>query len=676
MNMNLDRNIKINISHKTALVASGILGAVLFILVYGIDTLIFTNVDWIYNSSNDIVQHYIGWVYYRNSDWAFPLGVFSGLTGDLNSSIVYTDSIPLFAFIFKLFHGILPEHFQYWGLFTLLSVVLQGIFGCELVYKLTGKTLESVLSSLFFISATVMGQRMFEHTSLTCHAIILLAIILFFENAEHKKRIYIYWNLLIVLAVLIHAYYVPMVLGIELFYYIKETKLEDWYKVFARIIGSLILTIFCMYIVGYFCEAEYTSEQDWLWQFGISLNAFWNSNGHSFSAMLCGIINNEWEIEEGYAYLGMGMILLSVFSVMILVKDKKKVFGSRNVLYAILLSITFGVVSMIPTIRWNWDYVISIPLPTIVSRVLGIFRSNGRFIWPAFYMLMTFSCAFVIKKLPKKALMIISVCVLIQIIDLMPFYGQIADLIKERVNKDYTLEICQSIPDSIEHIMLMGKVNSEDIDGFDFEKTMEIGNLAAEKHIKLSDFYIARKNTEYIYDKRTETWERLLNGGTQDEVLYVFSSLPYELMINNRELNFYSADGLIYATNSLMVDLQDLNIYNGINLIAVEEYMDVRLDTYEAMVLEPSDSARIELGHCLYKELHLPEGHYSIEITSDEFAGLGIGVNGERLEYDIRSSNDDKILIDIDVYEITNVYLQLMNSSEDCIQIEKLVISY
>ena len=41
--------------------------------------------------------------------------------------ITYTDSIPYVAIICKLFAGILPETFQYFGWFTLGCFALQGI---------------------------------------------------------------------------------------------------------------------------------------------------------------------------------------------------------------------------------------------------------------------------------------------------------------------------------------------------------------------------------------------------------------------------------------------------------------------------------------------------------------------------------------------------------------------
>lgn len=43
-------------------------------------------------------------------------------------SVLYTDSIPLFAIFFKALSPLLPETFQYFGLFGLMCYMLNGGF--------------------------------------------------------------------------------------------------------------------------------------------------------------------------------------------------------------------------------------------------------------------------------------------------------------------------------------------------------------------------------------------------------------------------------------------------------------------------------------------------------------------------------------------------------------------
>lgn len=674
MDFDIKKDLEISASHKMMLVASGILGAVIYVMLFGLDTLLFTNVDWIYNSYNDINQHYIGWVYYRNSDWSFPLGVFKGLCGEGSSSIVYTDSIPLFAFFFKLFSGILPEHFQYLGLFTFISVILQAVLGNELIYRLTKKNVESFLASFFFLSASVMGQRMFEHTSLTCHAIIIAAILLFLKKEDDKNHIFIEWNLLLIVSVLIHAYYVPMVLGFEFFYYIKEKTIKDWYVVLVRIVSSVIIVLFVMYITGYFYGADYTSEQGWLWQFGTSLNAFWSSRGHSLIALIYNGGNATWELEEGYAYLGMGMIILCVIAMVLLTTGFNKTKKNKQTVCLVLLALIFGILSMIPTIRWNWDWAISIPLPGVIEKIMGIFRSNGRFIWPTFYILLAFPCASVIRRFTKRSIIIIGCCVIIQFLDLLPFYVQMSDFMKDRLNNSYKLEMMDEVPGNINYVMLMGDVNSEEIDGFDFEQSIKLGNFAGDRNICLSDYYIARKDENIIEQNRDMAWLDVQSGKTMTNVLYVFPTLPYELLAQSEDLYYYSMDNMIVAFNSSIDSMKPINMKDGINIIELDGYIDVDLNTLEGVMVNPIEIAEIKFGHCLYKELPLKSGAYKIIVDCYELEGLGINVIGENIEYDVQKLVDGKLLISIIVNERQTVHVQLLNSTQKPIDINGLVI--
>lgn len=109
-----------------------ILGAVVFIFFYGVQALDPTYVDWLY-VNGDKTQHYLGWVAFRNGSWTFPLGLTDQLSYPDETSIFYTDSLPLLAIFFKLLSPILPETFQYFGLWRCLAYVLNGLVSAKLL---------------------------------------------------------------------------------------------------------------------------------------------------------------------------------------------------------------------------------------------------------------------------------------------------------------------------------------------------------------------------------------------------------------------------------------------------------------------------------------------------------------------------------------------------------------
>ena len=101
-----------------ATIASILIGLGSFFLVVGPLALNPNNVAWL-DGGFDPTQHYLGWVFFRHSPWSIPLGLNPHFGMDISSSIVYSDSIPILAILFKPFAALLPETFQYFGLWLL-----------------------------------------------------------------------------------------------------------------------------------------------------------------------------------------------------------------------------------------------------------------------------------------------------------------------------------------------------------------------------------------------------------------------------------------------------------------------------------------------------------------------------------------------------------------------------
>lgn len=103
-------------------------GMVVFFLLYGTSTLHPTYDAWILNGYDewDIQQHYAGWVLFRNSHWAFPLGLADTIAAPDGTVISFTDSIPWVSIFFKALRGVMPSTFQWFGWYTLFCFAMQG----------------------------------------------------------------------------------------------------------------------------------------------------------------------------------------------------------------------------------------------------------------------------------------------------------------------------------------------------------------------------------------------------------------------------------------------------------------------------------------------------------------------------------------------------------------------
>jgi hypothetical protein len=66
-----------------------------------------SNVTWLL-AGLDEAQHFLGWHFFRHEPWSFPPGLIRGYLDPLGTSIGYTDSVPLLAFVSKVFAFALP----------------------------------------------------------------------------------------------------------------------------------------------------------------------------------------------------------------------------------------------------------------------------------------------------------------------------------------------------------------------------------------------------------------------------------------------------------------------------------------------------------------------------------------------------------------------------------------
>ena len=94
----------IHTERNQGFIYSLIMGTAIFVYVTGGAIINPTKRDWL--MLGDSAQHYLGWEFFRNTPlWQWPIGANYPLGMELSSSIVFTDSIPIAAFIAKLLNA-------------------------------------------------------------------------------------------------------------------------------------------------------------------------------------------------------------------------------------------------------------------------------------------------------------------------------------------------------------------------------------------------------------------------------------------------------------------------------------------------------------------------------------------------------------------------------------------
>lgn len=555
-----------------------ILGGIIFILIYGVSLLRFTNIDWLTHSVDneglwDLTQHYLGWVYYRNSDWHFPIGLVDNLYSS-PVSIVYTDSIPLFAFIFKLLSPILPETFQYFGLFGLLCYMLTGGFAAFISKKYSNSFLFSGIAAILFCISPVLTKRMFYHTALSAHFLILIAICLWlYKSTLSMKKFRFYWSLLLVVSALINAYYVPMVLGILLCsclqdVLVSKNKTQSLISTLISVgIPCLSMGIAC-YLFGFF-YGDVKASTVGLEKLSFNLLQLINPMNYlcdvrdynysftpqSYSSLLPNLpLISGWQ-EEGFSYLGLGMIILVLVSILFGMKSlwKKKALWIPLGVGAVV----FTALALSPTITFGSKTLLHLSYPMAIYSALSIFRSTGRFIWPVYYGLFSLTILFFAKEYQRKKgkgiLFVLLFCTALQVFDLWPSLVYKHDAYQQDFSA-YTEELQDEgwdiLGENASQIMFYPPTEF----GIECDpKTSCIFEMYALKyHLSLNVTYMSRDMSFFADAKTLAHFENRKDGETHPDIIYVFfkiSDIP-DAAISH--LNYYEMDGYIVGTEQTL----------------------------------------------------------------------------------------------------------------------------
>ena len=359
-----------------------LIGMIGFGLVIGLPPLNVQNIAWL--AKGDPLFNYVGWEIFRQGPWTNPIGLNPNYGLEFSSSIVYSDSIPLLAIFFKIFSALLPEPFQYFGLWYLLCFILQAYFAYKLAGLFTSSVLNKCCISFMALFFPAMMFRVNVHIALAGHFLLLWALYLSLRKRDSQFS----WVILLCVALGIHFYLFVMVFAIWLGYQVdvwrlRKVKLAQQLLWFAITLGFLLV---CAYEYGYFAIATGASSDAGYGAFQFNLLSMFNPEGWSI------FLHKKLFVPpniESFNYLGLGLIGALLFG--ILPMGKKTIRGEMLKTIDRHGFLMFSIIMLaLIAITHNVDIGkshITFPLHEKLLFLLGIVRASGRLIWPALYLL-------------------------------------------------------------------------------------------------------------------------------------------------------------------------------------------------------------------------------------------------------------------------------------------------
>lgn len=471
-------NIKSNtvIPLWKCVVLGSILGVAAFLAIYGAAPLNPTNDIWLLGGydEKDITQHYAGWLAFRNSPWAFPLGFASYASVPDGTIISYTDSIPWVAILCKVFRNILPDTWQYFGLYMLLCFMLQGTAAAMLIKQYSHNEIFITAGCILFIFAPIFLDRAFRHTALSSHWLILFSMYLYLEyrrnlkaendrwdqfRKKREKSVRMPWQymMLNVMAIGIHPYFLPITMiftilcCIEYGIYMKKNTVNRWLRSGAYLLINIVLTLLAGWCLGVIGWSPGDSREGFGF-YSMNLNSLVNPVspfGYRWSTILPILPQGEGQY-EGFNYLGVGVLLLLLFAAVIIIGENiresyrirnKLVVWARKNMFLLLAILMLTLFSLSNTVSFG-THSFTIPLPKFVLYFCGIFRSSGRMFYTVWYIMVlaglkTISC--IDEKCMATLIAIFLVC--IQFVDLSSVIVQKNIYMTQSASGEYVPEI-------------------------------------------------------------------------------------------------------------------------------------------------------------------------------------------------------------------------------------------
>ncbi|OHY98653.1 DUF6311 domain-containing protein [Salinicola sp. MIT1003] len=515
-------------------------GLVMAVWLYG-PALNPLNVTWLL-AEGDSFQHFSGWDLFRRDVWHWPLGAVPTLGSAIDSSVVFSDSIPLIALPLKLLHGVLPDPFQYVGMVMALNLALNASVAVGLALRLQATRSIALLVGLLVLAlpaVTMRGPGALGHEALSAHWLILLGLWLGLERSVTRQGL-LRWALLLNLAVLIHFYLFFMVGVLWVAWCLRGAwslrgralvGLSGW------MLATVAVTCGVMLAAGYFQFGVEIEGDTGFGLYSAGLLTFFNPGSaglffggadfHGVSRVVPGWLSPVQGQYEGFAYAGLGVLLLAGLALACKLAGRGLASGAvpgwPNRVVWVLAPLALFIFALGD--RWvfshgsfEWRY------PALLEPVTQYLRSSGRMAWPLLYVVVFLSLLSLMRRMPARVLAaVLAVCVALQWWDLAPWHGFVRGNMQALTPARHSYEPFPWIAREDLNALAEGRRQLSYLPGDDMYHLKAATWLAARHDMSINVAYFARVNQGVLYQAAGPARKAFAERELNHDTLYVLT---------------------------------------------------------------------------------------------------------------------------------------------------------
>ena len=534
----------------------------IFQLSYGFHTLEPTNISWLMTVRHDWGTHYLGWAFYKNEPWQFPLGHVRDYFYPLGTNVGFTDSIPLFAIFFKLFAPLMGQNFQYFGLWLLLCYLLAAGYSVLLLKQFNVQPFLIFAGALLITANPVLLYRGL-HPALCGQFLFIASLFVYFIKPGTKTTNYIlnYQLALLILAGLINPYLCFMVLGFSLatpLRLLSENRISRArFGIYLAV--SVFLLLLSWYLIGMveFGKKEDLGVSGGFGLYGMNLNSLFNPSG--YSSLLPQLKQVSWHQYEGFMYLGSGIMFLGCVALALRFwKGHERLATPGQTVWTrtvngvriwplCMILILYTLFAITHVVSFGEHVLFRVPVPKIILKFGEIFRASARFFWLPYYLIFFSLIVF----LSRSAISSIARQIIMGVVLLLQFYDCWPLLTHWRLSYgDYHPPISANTWNSIigesDQVVFFPPFQANNLVNMDYQ---DFSFLASKARKPINTGYVARLDTRAMKVYSDSLIDALQGGRLAPNRIYITtpSTLEtYPLLLQDSSIAVNMLDGYYY----------------------------------------------------------------------------------------------------------------------------------
>jgi len=369
---------------------------------------------------NDHGQQAIAMAAYLRSPPPWPSLHVNLLMAPEGIPLALTDGNPLLGLLLRPFASMLPTGIQYLGWWLLVCILLHTAFAAALLRRFTPNPLATWIGAALLTLMPVLLAR-FGHVNLCAQWLILWAL---WIHVDARRSANLgWWVAVTVAALLIHPYILVMVAAIWASAMLRLFAQARGGKARVAMIGDIAIVLAPLMLALLFIGSvgQPTMTAGGYGTYSMALDALWNPNIGTYSALLPARARDPGQALEGMNYLGVGLLMLVAVALLHGIRHRTEIRRDdlfRRLGWLLPAFAVLAIIAILPHLMWRGTVVATVPLPDNAWKLFDPVRASGRLFWPVLYML-AFAAIVLVGRM-RFGTWLLAGALLLQIVDMAP----------------------------------------------------------------------------------------------------------------------------------------------------------------------------------------------------------------------------------------------------------------